>query len=86
MNSPDGFELKPLANIRYLFTRYEHTKLLKHGALASRLDCGDSSPRTGRQVQFVKVCNGEEKPASDFDFLWLRYKETIKADEDITRL
>lgn len=86
MHSPDSFELKALIHTNYLFTPDEHAKLLKHGALAALLDRGGALPSTDRQLEFVKVCRGETTPKSDFEFLWLRYKESIQTDQRISAL
>jgi len=86
MSSPDDFSLNELTHVKYLFNPNERIRLLKHGAFASRYDWGGAIPSTLSQKQFIAVCRGVLEPKSDFEFLWLRYKETIRIDQQLDAL
>lgn len=86
MNTSDSFDQSELTYTKYLFTPGEHAKLLKYGAWATALDGGIEIPNTERQKHFVAVCRGEMEPQTDFEFLWSRYKETVRVNQTLSTL
>lgn len=86
MNTHGHFRLKNLTHTKYIFNHNEHEKLLKYGAWATVLDEGKEMPASERQNHFVAVCSGEMEPQTDFEFLWLRYKDAVQTDQKLSTL
>lgn len=86
MSDPDDFVIPELKHAPIVLTSSERERMIKHGGLALRLDRGLQLPGTDRQRQFVAVCRSQVTPQTDFEVLWIRYKQAILLDKQIAEL
>jgi uncharacterized protein YifE (UPF0438 family) len=75
------FELKPLKHLDYDFSDDELSLLHKYGAWFTALMDGKLTPRTTKQEDFVKVCEGVKEPSDPLEYLWKRYIDILALEK-----
>lgn len=65
------------------FSRNESNLLTQGGRVAMMLASGEMLPSTDAQSQFLEVCRGERTPETEFERVWLKYKNVVARKRNV---
>ena len=80
------FKVMPIDRLKNLFSASEHSQLVKYGGWANSLETGETAPSNEKQLHFVDVCRGASEPETNFEIIWLRYRELLENEKRISEL
>ena len=60
------------------FTLAEGNLLEKHGNAMQELEAGSRQPVNEEEQRFIAVCKGEQEAISQYEKVWLKYKQRLQ--------